>query len=118
MERRIEEIERKTEGLAKSLDRVKDDVDLLKKETSRIEGIALSADRGYHDLSARVQEIKSSFKEFTGEQKGVNKEIINEIRGIRKQNFKNILWLMGYIFMLLGAMFAVFTYIFEHLGVK
>ena len=116
MEKRIEEIERKTEGLAKSLDRVKDDVDILKKETSRIEGIALSADRGYHDLSARVQEIKSSFNKFINDQKETNKDIIKEITGIRKQAFKNTLILMGYIFVLLGTMFMVFVYIFEHLG--
>ena len=102
--KRLDEAERKINGLAGSLDTVKEEIGDLKSKVGEAKGIAISADRGFHILSERVDSVKNNQEQIHHKIDNMDKSI----SGLYKQNFKYLMWLMVYILTLIGAFLELY----------
>ena len=107
---RLSEVERKTDGIARSLDAAKGKIGALEKDFSRVEGIALSADRGFHSLAERIESTYSTITQVLKTQEAGRLETKEDLKYIRAAANKNMLWLMLYILTLLGLFFTAIKF--------
>ena len=63
---KIEHLEQKIDGIGKSLDKTKMDVESLKKEVIEVRAISTSAYHGYSALAERIEAIKDKQNRFEG----------------------------------------------------
>jgi len=100
----VEENARRINGIAKSLDTVKEQVNGMQSQIGEVKGIALSADRGFHILTDRQQALKEAQDKMYGRIEHIG----DSISGLYKQNFKYFMATLSFILSLVGFGFAMY----------
>ena len=107
-----EENQRRINGLANSVDTVKAELSSMREQFGIVKGMAMSADRGYHTLSERVNNIATNQDRLNTELSEFKSMIIDKLDDMRKNSFKQMLGLMVYILGLISSVVAIFKYFF------
>ena len=103
IEAKINEHETKINGIAKSLDHVKADQQLMRSHLGEVKGIALSADRGFHVLSDRVDKLGKNQEKLEGK---LDRQT-DLILGLYKSNSAQMFKIIGAVATLVGLMVAI-----------
>jgi len=105
----IKELKHKTNGIGNTVDSIKAVQSSMNKEFGFIKGLATSADRGYHSLSARVADISAAQDSFRDDLKDV-KRYVEKIQGtIWKSTLTTVISVLTILSLSVGIFYYINT---------